>query len=50
MGSIWHIGVAVPDPRKGRKKLVVLALGSPAALPSEVALADPRAGQPPACR
>ena len=39
MGSIWHIGVAVPDLQKGKKELVVFFLGSPAAVPFEVALA-----------
>jgi DNA-binding CsgD family transcriptional regulator len=29
MGSIWHIGVAVPGLQKGRKELVVFSLGSP---------------------
>jgi len=35
MGSIWHIGVAVPDLQKGRKELVVFSLGSPAACAAE---------------
>src|ERR1700742_1196633 len=39
MGSIWHIGVTVPGLQKGRKELGVFSLGSPAAVPFDVALA-----------